>query len=69
MQATLADSALYVRQLRRRISELEVWQQQQQQQQRHQQQQQYQTLKQGAGGDGRQDKDQGAAIANYNSKQ
>eukprot|EP00775_Hariotina_reticulata_P009150 gene9150-9318_t len=29
MQATLADSALYVRQLRRRVSELEVWQQQQ----------------------------------------
>lgn len=56
MHATLADSALYVRQLRRRIAELEVMFQQ-----RHQQQQQqyHQTLKQGPGGDGQQDKDQG----------
>lgn len=55
MHATLADSALYVRQLRRRIAELEVMFQQ-----RHQQQQQqyHQTLKQGPGGDGQQDKDQ-----------
>lgn len=62
MQATLADSALYVRQLRRRIVELEVWQQQTraQHQQQQQQGQHYSALKQGMGGDGQQDKDQGA---------
>ena len=63
MQATLTDSALYVRQLRRRIVELEVWQQQarvQAAQQEQQQQQQHAGLERGGGGDGQQDKDQGA---------
>lgn len=55
MQATLQDSALYVRQLRRRITELELWQQQQQQHQ----QQSNKSLKDGLAGDGQQDKDQG----------
>lgn len=55
MQQVIADSAQYVQQLRRRIAELEVWQQQQ----RAQQQQRHHVLKQGLGADGRQDKDQG----------
>jgi hypothetical protein len=60
VQATLTDSALYVRQLRRRIMELEVWQQQARAQAAQQeQQQQHASLKRGGGGDGQQDKDQG----------
>jgi hypothetical protein len=54
LQATLADSALYVRQLRQRVTELELWQQRQQQQQASKQQQ-------SSHPDRREEKDQGAA--------
>lgn len=59
MQATLADSALYVRQLRQRVAELEVWQQ------RHQQQQQAAKQQQGTTADGHKDKDQGMLLLLY----
>lgn len=53
-----------MRQLRRRIVELEVWQQQARAQAAQQeQQQQHAALKRGGGGDGQQDKDQGACGA------
>lgn len=56
MQATLADSALYVRQLRQRVAELEVWQQRQHQQQQAAKQQHVPAA------DGHKDKDQGIRV-------
>lgn len=53
LQATLADSALYVRSLRQRLTELELWKKQ------HQQEQQTSKQQQQEQGDERHTKDQG----------